>query len=189
MPFAFTGVFSDAFLLLKKWKFCLIPFWFVLWSHFNFAHSIFLAFFAGNQAKEARSEIIKRATWSRGVLTVQLHNRQIGLLLIQITVCDQTVNMWLCYLFEKHLRIMWCKITNWVAMFIFECQNSLNNSTRTGVNFFTRLHSHATRVSCMPRFCLCSSKILKKLHLFCRLNITAHLEEAIKYLYQFTLVQ
>ena len=35
--------------------------------------------------------------------------------------------------FEKHLRIIRCKVTNWVAPFTFEWWNSLNNGMRTGV--------------------------------------------------------
>ena len=72
--------------------------------------------------------------------------------------------------FEKHARIMWCKVTNWVVTFIFERQNSLNNGMRTGVIF--SCSSPRVRLALCARLSFASVYLeyAKKLHSLCSLQ-------------------
>ena len=86
------------------------------------------------------------------------------------SVVDSNHCTWSCYVLKKHSRITWCKLTNWVAAFIFERRNGLNNGMRTGGTFRAPLLARNSRfalASRSPRFRLYSPKIRKKFRLFC----------------------
>ena len=102
------------------------------------------------------------------------------LLLIQITVRDQTVNMQSCYVLEKHSRIRWCKVTNWVAASILNAGTAWTMAWVQALVFCApplgscpplESDSRFTLAPLSSRFRLCSPKIRKKIRLFGKLIV------------------
>ena len=81
------------------------------------------------KAKEATSEINEESQQEEEVVFPVKFTKQFW---VNRSVVDSNHCTRSCCILEKHSTITCCKVTNWVAGFIFERQNTWNNGMRTG---------------------------------------------------------